>query len=250
MMSATGRHGGDREGRWRAADLARTAGVSVQQLRNYVAAGVLPPVGRTESGYRVYTGAHAQALTAARDMAAGHGWATARAVMRAVHEGDLDTALAALDESHARLDLERGELAAVRDALETVLAHGAPPPPPSRRGLRIGQVAGAVGVRPPVLRLWEERGLLRPDRDPATGYRVYSRGELRAAHVVALLRRGHHPLAAVRAVLDELRTTGDPGRVRAELDRRERDLSRRSLHRLRASAALHAYLEYLGHSGP
>ncbi|WP_228979433.1 MerR family DNA-binding transcriptional regulator [Streptomyces sp. DH12] len=247
-MPAAGARGGDREGRWRAADLARTAGVSVQQLRNYVAAGVLPPVGRTAGGYRVYTGTHARALTAARDMAAGHGWATARAVMRAVHTGDLDAALAALDESHARLDRERGELAAVREALDTVLAHGAPPAP--RRGLRIGQVAAAVGVRPPVLRLWEERGLLKPDRDPATGYRVYPVGEVRAAHVVALLRRGHHPLAAVRAVLDELRATGDPDRVRGELDERERDLRRRSLHRLRASAALHAYLEYLGHTAP
>ncbi|MFE2699797.1 hypothetical protein [Streptomyces mirabilis] len=34
--------------------------------------------------------------------------------------------------------------------------------------------------------------------------------------------------------------------VLAELTLQEQDLHRRSLHRLRASAALHFYLEYLG----
>ncbi|WP_234020913.1 MerR family transcriptional regulator [Streptomyces sp. 142MFCol3.1] len=233
--------------RLRAVDLARTAGISVQQVRNYVELGVLPPTERTESGYRVFTAAHARALGAAREMAAGHGWPTARVIMRAVHDGDLEAALAALDASHARLDRERAELAAAHEALGTVLAGGTITSASARRHLRIGQVARAVGVRPPVLRLWEDRGLLRPDREPATGYRVYSRTEVHAAQVVSLLRRGHYPLATIKAVLDELRSTKNPDRAVGELAGRARDLHRRSLHRLRASAALDDYLGYLGH---
>jgi DNA-binding transcriptional MerR regulator len=234
--------------RLRAVDLARTAGISVQQVRNYVDTGVLPPVERTASGYRVFTAAHAEALATAREAAAGHGWATTRTVMRAVHDGDLETALAALDASHAELDRERAELAAVHEALGTVLAHPAVTTATGPPGMRIGKVARAVGVRPPVLRLWEAQGLLRPDREPGTRYRVYSRSELHAAQVVALLRRGHYPLAAISAVLGELRATGSPDRVLGELTNRQRDLHRRSLHRLRASAAMHAYLRYLGHT--
>ena len=41
--------------RLRATDLARRGGVSVQQVRNYVDQGVLPPVERLPSGYRVFT---------------------------------------------------------------------------------------------------------------------------------------------------------------------------------------------------
>ncbi|WP_037676124.1 MerR family DNA-binding transcriptional regulator, partial [Streptomyces afghaniensis] len=41
------------ERRLRPVDLARLAGVSTQQIRNYEDAGVLPPAARTESGYRV-----------------------------------------------------------------------------------------------------------------------------------------------------------------------------------------------------
>ncbi|GAA3166873.1 MerR family transcriptional regulator [Streptomyces ramulosus] len=226
--------------RLRAGDLARAAGLSVQQLRSYLDTGVLPPAPRSAGGHRRFTTVHAEALTAARALAAGHGWATARTVMRAVHDGDEETALAALDASHARLDRERGELTAVHDALGTVLA--AEPPAPAPRSVRIGDAARTVGVRPPVLRLWERHGLLRPEREPATGYRRYPAAELHLAHVTALLRRGGHPLAAIAAVLRELRTTGSPDRLRTELARRRAALHQASRHRLTAAAALHTYL--------
>jgi DNA-binding transcriptional MerR regulator len=79
-------------------------------------------------------------------------------------------------------------------------------------------------------------------RQRGTNYRVYDAAELRAAQVVALLRRGGYPFEIVAAVLAELRTTGSPQRVRAELARREQELHRRGLRRLRASAALYGYL--------
>ncbi|MCW8097220.1 MerR family transcriptional regulator [Streptomyces tauricus] len=234
--------------RLRVVDLARAAGVSTQQVRNYVETGLLPPVERTDSGYRVFTDVHADALTAARALAAGHGWPTAGAIMRAVHGDDLETALAVLDASHAELHRERGELAEVLAVLDTLITPENMPESPSadRGGLRIGEVAEAVGVRTPVLRLWEARGLLRPARERSTGYRTYSASEARLARIVALLRRGDHPFAAIGPVLAELRTGKNPDRVRAVLAGRERELHRRSLTRLRGSAALDAYLERLG----
>jgi hypothetical protein len=88
-----------------------------------------------------------------------------------------------------------------------------------------------------------------PGREKVTGYRSYDESELRRAHVVALLRRGNYPFPIVHAVLDELRTTGGPERVRAELAKREQELHRRSLRRLRASAALYGYLQRLQLTG-
>jgi hypothetical protein len=64
------------------------------------------------------------------------------------------------------------------------------------------------------------------------------------------LRRGNYPIAIVRAVVDELRSTGSPQRVRAELAKREQDLHRRSLRRLRASATLYGYLTRAAVSAP
>jgi hypothetical protein len=72
------------------------------------------------------------------------------------------------------------------------------------------------------------------------------RSQTVATPAIMALRRGNYPFPIVHAVLDELRTTGSPERVRAELARREQELHRRSLRRLRASAALYAYLQRLG----
>ncbi|MFH8369290.1 MerR family transcriptional regulator [Streptomyces sp. NPDC018031] len=233
----------------RAADVARVAGVSVQQVRNYAEMGILPPVERTPSGYRSFTTAHTEAVLVARELAAAYGWPTARTVMRAVHRGELESALAALDAGHAELDRGRAELATAREALEAILAAPDASWAPSRECLRIGQVADVVGVRPPVLRLWEAEGLLRPDREPGTGYRRYPDSEVRMAFLVALLRRNGHRLAAARVVLDGLRARGSAARLRAELDNRGRELHRRSLARLGASAALHRYLQRLAAAG-
>ncbi len=232
-------------GRLRATDLATTVGLSVQQVRNYVDLGILPPVDRTQSGYRIFTGDHAEALVVVRHLAEGHGWTHTRALMRAAHSGDLDTVLRTLDQSHAELDRERADIRKVLGAFETVVTSPTSMGRIPRRGMRIGEVADLVGVRTWSLRLWEERGLLRPRRERITEYRIYDESEVRTAHVVALLRRGHYPFPIVHAVVDELRSTGSPERVRAELAKREQDLQRRSLNRLRASAALYGYLEYL-----
>lgn len=226
-------------GKLRGSDLARAGGMSVQQVRNYVDLGVLPPVSRTEAGYRIFTAEHAEALVVARRLAEAHGPDRMRAIMRAVHKGQIDVALAELDRSHAELDRERGTIERVLSAFEIVVVE----PELKRRTVRIGEVADAVGVRTSALRLWEQAGLLRPTRERSTGYRLYDRSELRNAQVVALLRRGNYPLAIVRAVVDEIRATGSPERVRAELAKREQQLYQRSLLRLRASAALYGYLQ-------
>jgi DNA-binding transcriptional MerR regulator len=197
----------------RAVDLARTGGISVQQVRNYVDLGLLPPVERTASGNRVFTGEHAEALVAVRRLAVGHGWERTRTIMRAVHDSDVDTALQTLDQGHAELDAERAEIAKVLRAFDTVLSTPDSTREVPRQGARIGVVARAVGVHTSALRVWEQHGLLCPARQRGTEYRIYDAAELRNAHAVALLRRGGYPLSIVYSVMQELRSTGSPERV-------------------------------------
>ena len=54
-------------------DLARSTGISVQQVRNYESWGLLPPASRSKSGYRLYTQHHLAALKAARSLIGGYG---------------------------------------------------------------------------------------------------------------------------------------------------------------------------------
>jgi DNA-binding transcriptional MerR regulator len=227
------------ERRWRLVELARLGGVSEQQVRNYLALGLLPPARRAANNYRLFTDHHADALRTARVLAAGHGWFRAREILNAVHRGDMATALTTVDASHAELAQERSAIAAAVDAFTQVARE---PDPAARPRARIGQVAADIGVRTPVLRLWERRGLLRPDRDPATGYRTYGPAEQRSAHLIAVLRAGRFAFPIIDATIAAMRSSGSVARALSELSRRDEQVHRLSRDRLRATAALHAYL--------
>ncbi|PUB26166.1 protein phosphatase [Promicromonospora sp. AC04] len=67
--------------------------------------------------------------------------------------------------------------------------------------LSIGEFARASGLTPKALRLYDDLGLLRPDRvDPFTGYRWYVSAQLDRARLVAQLRLIGMPLARIREV--------------------------------------------------
>lgn len=230
------------ERRLRPVDLARLAGVSTQQIRNYEDAGVLPPAARTESGYRVFTDIHRSALLAYRALMRGYGPLTATRIMRALHDGDVPGALALVDAGHAALHEERVSLRAASEAVE-LLAAEPPAPLPRSGGLRIGEVAALLGVRTSALRVWEGAGLLTPGRERGTGYRLYEPADVRDARLVHTLRRSHYLFDQIRPVLQGLRREGSSDALRAAIAARGEALTARTRGMVEAAGALHAHLE-------
>ncbi|MDG9727096.1 MerR family transcriptional regulator [Streptomyces sp. DH41] len=231
--------------RLRTVDLARSAGLSTQQIRNYEDAGVLPPAERTESGYRVFGEVHRHALLTYRTLRKGYEPLTATRIMRTVHDGDVPGALALVDAAHAALHEERVSLRAASEALEA-LAREEPEPSAERSAgdaLRVGEVAALIGVRTSALRVWEAAGLLAPGRERGTGYRVYGPSDVRDARVVRVLRRSHHLFDQIRPVLEGLRREGGSAALRAAVEARGQALTARTRAMLAGAGALHAYLE-------
>ncbi|MFE2753620.1 MerR family transcriptional regulator [Actinosynnema sp. NPDC059335] len=223
----------------RPVDLARAAGISAQQVRNYLDAGVLPPAERSPAGYRRFDDRHRQALTTYRALGRGYGWDAAKAIMRAVHAGSPDVALARVDAEHAAAHEQRLALRATAEALEAVAGH--PPDTVPRAGLRVGELAARLGVRPSALRVWEAAGLLLPGRD-TDGYRRFGPTDVRDARLVAMLRQSRYPLPSIKPIMDEFRSSGGAEAFRAAGTPREADLGRRARAMLEAAAALHGYL--------
>lgn len=226
----------------RAIDLARMAGISAQQVRNYADAGILPPVPRTATGYRRFDDTHRRALLAYRALAKGCGPRTAQAIMRAIHARDLPGALALMDASHAALHDQRRSLQATADALEAVA--GQPPDTPAlpRRGMRIGEVAAYLGVRTSALRTWESVGLLTPGRERGTNYRRFSPADVRDAQMISMLRQDHYPLPHIRPILDGLRHTGSSDALRTAIAGRNARLTQQATAMLEAASHLHHYI--------
>lgn len=229
----------------RPVDLAQAVGVSAQQIRNYEDAGVLPPVPRSESGYRQFSERHLLALQTFRSMIPGYGVVAARSIMRTVHDGDVAGALALVDASHAAVDDQRRQLretGAALAALADATTASAVAPPGSSSGLRVGEVARRLGVRASALRTWEAAGLLTPSREPGTSYRSYSPDDIRDAQLVLLLRQSYYGLAQVALVLGDLRRTGSTDALRAVIAQRQEQLTARTLAMLDGSGRLFAYL--------
>ncbi|MGA5363152.1 MerR family transcriptional regulator [Streptomyces purpurascens] len=234
--------------RLRPVDLARSAGVSTQQIRNYEDAGVLPPADRTASGYRAFTEVHRGALLAYRTLMRGYGPVAATRIMRTLHEGDVAGALALVDAAHAALHEERVSLRAASEALE-LLAAEPPAPLPRSGGPRIGEVAALLGVRTSALRVWEAAGLLAPRRERGTGYRVYEPADVRDARLVHTLRRSHYLFDQIRPVLEGLRREGSREALRAAVAARGEALTARTRAMIEGSGALHTYLDRLTEAG-
>lgn len=224
----------------RPVDLARAAGISAQQVRNYLEAGVLPPAERSPAGYRRFDERHRQALLTYRALGRGHGWDAAGTIMRAIHDGTPALALAEVDAVHAAVHGQRRALRATADALEAVA--GLPPDTVPRTGLRVGELAARLGVRPSALRVWEAAGLLGPRRD-TDRHRRYGAADVRDARLVAMLRQSRYPLPVIKPIMDQFRGSGGTEALRAAITAREAELDRRDMAMLEAAAALHRYLD-------
>lgn len=245
-------------GRLRPVDLARAHGLSAQAVRNYERDGIVPPAERTPHGYRIYTPRHAQALRAFLALVPGHGHATAASIMREVNGGAVEQALRIIDESHAQLLDDRRTLAEVERALRDLAPAEAPEVPevpevrevPEKVATRseapevfIGPLARRLKVRPATLRKWERAGLLRPERDRRTGYRIYTAADVRDAKLAHQLRRGGYLLDQIGSLIARVREAGGLAPLEATLDSWRDRLSARGRAMLAGAAELDAYLD-------
>lgn len=231
----------------RPVDLARAAEISVASVRFYEGEGFLPAVSRTRSGHRRYAARHLEALLTSRALMAGYGWVYARRVMRAVHDGDRARVAGLVDARHADLHRERRDVEAITAALRVLVERPAGPVSGGRAtgALRVGAVARVVDVPVSTLHFWEDRGLVRPSRDPDNGYRHYGATDVRQVRVVAALRAAGYGIERVRGVLDGL-AAGDPGAALRHLEQRQHELVAASEACMAATASLWTYIDRFG----
>ena len=230
----------------RTRDLALAGGISVQQVRNYEASGLIPKAQRSPSGYRLYTQQHLAALKTLKSMVPGYGWPRTSAIMQALHRGNLSVALATIDERHAELASKRLQIEQTLSALRTLAAQSAPLQSshhPQR--FRVGEAAKQVGVRVSALHFWEQQGLLHPLRDQSSRYRLYDEHQMRRLRVVALLRDAGYPRGIIQTVLDEL-AAGRPEKAIVAVEKRREELTRTSWLCIEALTSFQHYVREFG----
>ncbi|HEX6552601.1 MAG TPA: MerR family transcriptional regulator [Ktedonobacteraceae bacterium] len=227
-------------------DLALAGHISVQQVRNYEASGLIPQAQRSPSGYRLYTQQHLVALQTVKSMVHGYGWQRTPAIMQALHRGDLSAALATIDERHAELASKRFQVEQTLSALRTLAAQSAPLQSSSHpQRFRVGEAAKQVGVRVSALHFWEQQGLLHPLRDQNSRYRLYDEYQMRRLRVVVLLRDTGYTFNVIQPVLDEL-AAGRPEKAIVAVEKKREELTRTSWACIDALASFQHYVSEFG----
>jgi DNA-binding transcriptional MerR regulator len=227
-------------------NLALAGHISVQQVRNYEARGLIPQAQRSPSGYRLYTQQHLDALQTVRSMARGYGWQRTSVIMQALHRGNFSTALATIDTHHAELARKRLQVEQTLSALHALAAQSSSLQNSSHSQLlRVGEAAKQVGARVSALHFWEQQGLLHPLREQSSRYRLYDEHQMRRLRVVVLLRDAGYRFNVIQPVLGELEA-GKPEKAIVAVEKRHEELTRTSWACIEALTFFQHYVSEFG----
>ncbi len=171
----------------RTSDLARLVGVHPNTVRKYADWGLIPPVERSPSGYRLFTKQHMDCMRLARLIYSapypGRGF---RALgTEVIHRAVVDDWQGALEKARTHLELVQAELKKAEDAAD-LLEHWAQKTetkPEEETPLSIGEVSRLLGVSIDVIRNAERNGLITVPRNTYNNYRlVWQKGNRASAH--------------------------------------------------------------------
>jgi len=201
-------------------DLAGAVGVHPNTVRRYVDRGFLPPVRRSPAGYRRFTEFHLDCLRVTQQVFSKTFpsraiFESGLRIIRTTAGGDLGGALELAYNHLALVQAERAQAEVAANLLER-WALGTPADA-TAQSLRIGQVAGLLGVSIDILRNWDRNGLIDIPRDPSNGYRRYGATEISRLRVIRMLSRAGYSLSAILRMLIQL-DQGETTDLRRALD--------------------------------
>ncbi len=190
----------------RTSDLARAVGIHPNTVRLYVDWGLIPPVERNESGYRLFTQKHLDCLRLARTIyASPYPGRDLRASSNEIIQ------CAVVDDWQGALEKAREHLAAVKaelkhaDTAANMLEHWAQnmENDSEEEPLVICEVSKLLGVSHDVIRNWERNGLIRMRRNSYNNYRLFSKRDIERLQIIRMLgRAGYSHMAILRMFIE------------------------------------------------
>jgi DNA-binding transcriptional MerR regulator len=165
-------------------DIARRLGISTTTLRKYEEMGLVPPVSRSLSGYRNYTGEHFAYFICIREMLPGFNLTIITEVLKKVMEQKIDAAYWIVNK--AQVDLRQEKIIS-----ENILKHLF-----HRKGfktkckkdlLTIHEISQETGVSVTTIRYWDKVGLISAQRIE-NNYRVFTSDHVRQVLAIYALK--------------------------------------------------------------
>jgi DNA-binding transcriptional MerR regulator len=191
----------------RTSDLARAVGVHPNTVRLYVEWGLLPPVERTPSGYRIFTQHHLDCLRLARMIytAAYPGRGFRALGNKIIQRAVADDWMGALEMAHEHLLAVNAELEHANQAAN-LLEHWAQNitvDSEDETPLGIGEVSALLSVSVDVIRNAERNGLITVPRNSYNKYRLFRKQETERLRIIRMLSKaGYSHMAILRMFIE------------------------------------------------
>ncbi|KHL93009.1 transcriptional regulator [Paenibacillus sp. IHB B 3415] len=184
-------------------EIAKKLNISTSALRHYEAWGLVPYVERAANGYRIYTKEHEAYFRCIRAMNAGFGMDLIREVMPRIIRGEILDALWLINKAQVNLHAEKETVKRTVEMLDLKELNDLPKYR-NKTSFAIGEVAEEAHVSASAIRHWEKEGLIKPERQQASGFRIYSPSDIRKVLIIRTVQRVVYSLDIVREVLSEL----------------------------------------------
>jgi DNA-binding transcriptional MerR regulator len=194
-------------------DLAHELGIHPNTVRRYVDWGLIPPVERSPTGYRLFTQRHIDCLRLARTVYSapypGRGF-------RALGNEIIKLAVAdnwqgALEKAYEHLNAAKAELKSANQAadllehwVQTMNADSNASP------LAIGEVSKLLHVSLDVIRNTERNGLITVPRNSYNNYRLFGKKEIERLRIIRMLTLAGYSHMSILRMFIEL----DKGKTR------------------------------------
>lgn len=189
-------------------DLARAVGVHPNTVRRYEEWGLIPPVERSPSGYRLFTQRHLDCLRLSRMIYAapypGRGFRVLgnEIIQRAVR----DDWQGALEKAHEHLLVVNAELEQANQAanlLEHWAQNMAGDSDDDETPVAIGEVSKRLGVSLDVIRNAERNGLITIPRNSCNNYRLFGKKEIERLRIIRMLSKaGYSHMSILRMFIE------------------------------------------------
>jgi DNA-binding transcriptional MerR regulator len=190
----------------RTSDLARAVGIHPNTVRMYVEWGLIPPVERNGSGYRLFTQKHLDCLRLARTIYSSEypGRDLRASSNEIIQCAVVDDWIGALKKAHEHLAAVKAELKSANQAAD-LLEHWAQQmaAESDEEPLAMGEVSKLLGVSMDVLRNWERNGLISVRRNSYNNYRLFSQRDVERLRVIRMLSHaGYSHMAMLRMFIE------------------------------------------------
>jgi DNA-binding transcriptional MerR regulator len=174
---------------YRPIDIARKLNISTSTLRIYEDMGIIPPVKRTDSGYRIFTQIHLDYFICVRNMVKGYSLEFTGDLLKEHMKGNDHKALWMITKSQADLYAEKMRLEKVGLNLIKNLNYKNDNIKKDKNNLMtIKEISKITDVSITTIRYWETIGLVSSVRGNGNNYRLFNEEQIKVILIIHALK--------------------------------------------------------------